>query len=291
MAPGTETPQVAHVDVMLSVVIPTFRREEQVVAAVQSVLSSTPPSTEVLVLDDTPEGSASGAISAIGDDRVRYEKMPEPSGGRPAAVRNRGIEQARGRYLYFLDDDDRVAPGALSALVRALEGRPKAGVAYGTVECVGPDEDRRRDYNRWFQWAASVSRRVQRSSWRTTGIIMFRGTLIINSACMIRRACARELGGYDLDLPVYEDVEFFTRGIRRFGHVFVDVPVLTYSTGLPSIIHDLGDDNRPVGWSYERMHAKYKATYGVVDYRCLQIASKLARVPPVPTERRAAKAR
>jgi hypothetical protein len=83
-------------------------------------------------------------------------------------------------------------------------------------------------------------------------------------------------------MPVYEDVDFFTRGIRAGGHVFVDYPVLRYSTGRPSIIHDLNGDDEPVKVSYRMMHEKYKATYGLFDYRALQVVSKFLPIDPPP---------
>lgn len=267
----------------LTVVIPTFRRERQVVEAIASVLAQDIAALEVLVLDDAPDGSAEEAVTAVGDDRVRYERMPRPSGGVPALVRNHGIGRARGEYLYFLDDDDLAAPGALPAMVDALR-RSGAGVAYGRVRCVGPDAGIRARYERWFRWAAAAAGRTRRSSWLTTGVILFRGTTIINSVCMIRTEHARELGGYDPTLPVYEDVEFFARGIRRFGHVFVDRDVLVYSTGLPSLIHDLHGDNGPIVEAYAMAHHKYKAAHGLLDYRLLQVTSRLLPVGAPPIE-------
>jgi GT2 family glycosyltransferase len=201
--------------------------------------------------------------------------MEEPSRGRPALVRNTGIRHARGAYLYFLDDDDKAVPGGIDRLVTALQRHPRKGVAYGCVECFGPDSTIRDSYNRWFSWAAHASRRVKISSWLTSGVILFRGTLIINSACMVRKDVAVRLGGYDPEIDVYEDVDFFTRGIRQFGHVFVDSPVLRYSTGLQSIIHDLHEDQSLVGSSYEVMHRNYRRRHGTLEYRVLQIASKL----------------
>lgn len=262
---------------MLSVIIPTFRREQQLVTAVQSALAigSEIDRFEVVVVDDSSEHSARSTVGAIEDPHVRYEEMPEPSDGRPALVRNYAIGLAQGRYLYFLDDDDQVVASGLAAMVRALERHPRRSVAYGRVQCVGPDEEIRTRYTTWFDWAARTSKRVRFSSWLTTGVIMFRGTLIINSCCLVRRNTAMVLGGYDASLSVYEDVDFFTRGIRRHRHVYVDEPVLRYSTGLSSIIHDLDGDNRPVGESYAAMHANYKRNHGTLDYRVLQVVSKL----------------
>lgn len=259
----------------VSVVIATYRRERELVEALESALSQKDVSLEVLVLDDSVEGTAHDTIARYDDARIQYVKRSVPSNGRPALVRNEGIERARGRYLYFLDDDDHVLPGALSALSSALKANPRAAVAYGKVQIFGENADIVARYARWFDWAATASRYLAHSSWLTTGVILFRGTVIINSACMIRRDRAVELGGYDPEIPYYEDVEFYMRGIRRWGHVFVDHPVLHYRTGAPSLIHNLDGDGAPILRSYSMIHKKYKETYGLADYRGLQVISKL----------------
>jgi hypothetical protein len=105
-------------------------------------------------------------------------------------VRNYALERARGRYLYCLDDDDACFPGALASLQEVLDHQKQVGVAFGQVKATGPDRQTRESYDRWWSWAARIARQVSFSSWLTAGIILFRGTLIINSACMIRRTAA-----------------------------------------------------------------------------------------------------
>ncbi|MHB8875788.1 MAG: glycosyltransferase family 2 protein [Myxococcaceae bacterium] len=266
----------------VSIITPTFRREREVVEAVRGALAQEGVQVEVIVLDDTPEGTARARVAAIGDARVRYVKRAVPSRGRPALVRNEGLALARGRYIYCLDDDDQVLPGALQAMVCALDARPDAGVAFGTVRCHGNNEEVLQRYQAWVCWAAEVAKRVSHSSWLTAGIILFRGTVLINSACMMRRECAIALGGYDASIPLYEDVDFFMRGIREFGHVFVDHPVLHYRTGEPSLIHDLGGDETPIADSYRMIHRKYKGRHGGAEYRTLQLVAKLWPVPMFP---------
>jgi glycosyltransferase involved in cell wall biosynthesis len=272
-APSSNSPDV-------SVITPTFRREKLVVEAIQSALSQEGVSVEVIVLDDSPEGSARAAVEGMGDPRVRYQKGETPTGGRPAILRNEGIRQARGRYAYFLDDDDHVLPGALGAMVRALDAHPSKGVAFGKVEPFGTDVPTVESYKRWFDWAAVTAKRLSVSSWLTTAMILFRGTVIINSTCMVRVSCARELGGYDSQIPLYEDVEFHMRGIRRYGHVFVDVPVLHYRTGAPSLINDLKGDKKPIADSYRIIHQKYRQEHGMPEYVSMKLASYLLPTPP-----------
>jgi len=263
----------------VSVIIPTYRREREVMEAIASALSQEGVSVEVIVLDDTPEATAKNCVTSLGDPRVQYIGRAVSSNGKPALVRNEALQRARGSYLYFLDDDDHVLPGALRALSCALAANRNAAVAYGTVQPFGENPDIVARYTEWFDWAAHVSRYLAKSSWLTVGTILFRGTLIINSACMMRRDCAVALGGYDASIPVYEDVEFHMRGMRRWGHVFVDHPVLHYRTGAPSLIHNLKGDHELIRRSYAIIHRKYKETYGLVEYRALQIISKLLPLP------------
>jgi len=58
-------------------------------------------------------------------------------------------------------------------------------------------------------------------------------------------------------------------------YVFVDAPVLRYSTGRQSMIHDLDEDTTLVHDSYVLMHRNYRRRHGTFEYRALQLVSKL----------------
>src|SRR5258708_984686 len=103
----------------VSVIIPTFRRPALLAEAIRSALDQEGVAVEVLVFDDSPEGSAREAVLAIGDARVEYRKREASAGGNPSLVRQEGWPQSKGRYVAFLDDDDRVAPGGYRALADA----------------------------------------------------------------------------------------------------------------------------------------------------------------------------
>src|SRR4051812_14024794 len=125
----------------VSVVIPTFRRPQALREALESVLAQEGVQVEVRVLDDSPEGSARETVEGFGDARLTYVKREVPTGGDPAVVRNEGWPAARGRYVHFLDDDDRVAAGAYRAMVGALDANPRAGMVFGRVDPFGNDAE------------------------------------------------------------------------------------------------------------------------------------------------------
>jgi glycosyltransferase involved in cell wall biosynthesis len=261
-------------DIYVSVITPTFRRVPLVVEAVQSALAQEGVSVESIVLDDSPEGSACEAITSLGDERVHYVKRAVPSQGRPAVVRNEGVSLACGRYLHFLDDDDRLVAGSLHDLVRALDARPDVGVAFGQVAPFGDHLAELSDKSRYFGRAARQAASTK-SSLRVVAQILFRGTLMVNSACMIRRSLFAATGGYDASIPVYEDVDFYMRSIRRFGHVFVDRPVLHYRTGAPSLMFNLNGDNTKVVESYQIIHRNYREAHGTLEFMALKGLAKL----------------
>lgn len=97
----------------ISVIIPTYDREQMVCRAVRSVLRQADVPLEILVVDDGSTDNTREAIEALNDDRVRY--LHQANAGRSAA-RNRGIDAAIGRFVVFLDSDDALLPGALTRL-------------------------------------------------------------------------------------------------------------------------------------------------------------------------------
>ena len=88
----------------VSVVIPTFRRLGPLQEAIESALHQQGVDVEVIVVDDSPEGSARDAVLAYRHERVRYAQPETPSGGRPGhsaqrrrRARDEGVRSLPGR--------------------------------------------------------------------------------------------------------------------------------------------------------------------------------------------------
>jgi glycosyltransferase involved in cell wall biosynthesis len=96
---------------LFSIVVPTYNRPEMLHRAVESVLAQTVSDFEVIVVNDEGEEPALPP-----DNRIRLISQAHAG---PAAARNRGIQEAVGRYVCFLDDDDAYTSGRLAI---ALEG-------------------------------------------------------------------------------------------------------------------------------------------------------------------------
>ena len=253
----------------VSIIIPTFRREKTLLEAIGSVLPQQGISFEIIVVDDSPEGSARAAVGTLEDPRVNYIQRAEPSGGRPARVRNDGAQIARGRYVHFLDDDDLLEPGALGALVRALDAQPQAGMAFGVIEPFGLDAQKLEHHRRYFKEARRIAVRLHGGS-QLSASLLFRAAVLVNSACMARRDVFLAVGGFDVDIPVCEDADLWARIADSSGYVFVDQTVVRYRTGASSMMHNLAENDEKLHISYRRIQSKYRQSHGTLRFLAMK---------------------
>ncbi len=93
-------------DPIVSVIIPTYNREKQCQRAVQSVLNQEDCIAEIIVVDDGSTDNTKNYLSIFGD-RINYFYQNNQGA---SAARNLGLDNARGKYIAFLDADDYFTP-------------------------------------------------------------------------------------------------------------------------------------------------------------------------------------
>jgi len=259
-----------------SVVIPTFRRPKPLGEAIASALGQTGVSVEIIVIDDSPEASAQDVVERIGDARVRYLKNPKPTGGVPSAVRNLGWPLAQGTFIHFLDDDDIVPEGHYAAVKTIFSGHPEVGVVFGRIEPFGDaPEAQLRHEREFFGDAARRALLCARfgPKWAFTACMMFRRTLLICSACVVRRECVEYLGGFDPRIRIGEDSAFYARAIRHSGAYFMDRVALRFRVSNPSLMHSLTPnelEGQELREARQRTHARYRAERGALEFYLLK---------------------
>jgi GT2 family glycosyltransferase len=99
----------------ISIVIPTYRREQVLIDTLQYLLALQPRAAEILLVDQTPrhEPQTERRLQELADAAlVRWIRLPEPS---ITAAMNHGLQQASEALVLFLDDDIRPEPGLISA--------------------------------------------------------------------------------------------------------------------------------------------------------------------------------
>jgi len=114
-----------------SIVIPTRARPDYLEVALASIVPQADAvRAEVLVIDDAGDSQATRAlVERLG---ARYEPHPGPLGLNVA--RNTGVTRSRSELVVFVDDDVRVRPGWLGALLEAAREHPEVDVFTGPIE-------------------------------------------------------------------------------------------------------------------------------------------------------------
>ena len=114
---------------MISVVIPLYNKEQSIASTLQSVLAQTYTDYEVIIVDD---GSTDNSLQVV-REKVRESgksriKIIHQENEGVSAARNRGIIEAQGEYIAFLDADDLWTPDYMETLMRLIKDYPNAGL-------------------------------------------------------------------------------------------------------------------------------------------------------------------
>jgi glycosyltransferase involved in cell wall biosynthesis len=105
-----------------SVVIPLYNKREQIARAIRSVQDQRMPPHEIIVVDD---GSTDGSDQIVESMKVPGLRLIRQKNAGPGAARNRGVEEASGELVAFLDADDCWCPAYLEESTRILDLNPK----------------------------------------------------------------------------------------------------------------------------------------------------------------------
>ncbi|KZD58116.1 MULTISPECIES: glycosyltransferase family 2 protein [Bacillus] len=127
---------------LVSVVIPTYARNDMLQRAINSVLNQVYSNIEILVIDDNGNGSdyrreTEKIMSQYElNNKVKYIKNSENMGG--ARSRNVGIKHAKGKFIAFLDDDDEYLPENIEEKLAVFKNNKnsKLALVYGYTETV-----------------------------------------------------------------------------------------------------------------------------------------------------------
>lgn len=213
----------------VSVIIPTYNRARLVAECVQSVLHSGTPDIEVIVVDDGSTDDTSNGISELAPN-VRYVRQTNAG---PAAARNRGFAASLGRYVAFLDSDDRWLPGGAASLVAVLNRHPDVPLIFGDA-LEGNAQTGYRSFVRTFGYdgfRAIPQIQLEPGAVQLDRRKLFRQELERNAvflgSLMIRRDVFANLTpyGFDPSLCGAADWELFLRLAARHPYVFVNTSV------------------------------------------------------------------
>jgi cellulose synthase/poly-beta-1,6-N-acetylglucosamine synthase-like glycosyltransferase/spore germination protein YaaH/peptidoglycan/xylan/chitin deacetylase (PgdA/CDA1 family) len=190
----------------VAVLIPAYNEEAAIVRTVASVLASTWPQLNVVVVDDgSKDQTHAELLRAFGDD-ARVKIIQQANGGKSAAL-NRGFAEITTDFVVCVDADTRIHPDAVRCLVRHFTD-PRVAAVAGNAK-VG---NRHNLLTRWQALEYITSQNLDRRAFHVLNCI----TVVPGAVGAWRTSVVRECGGFSHD-TVAEDADL-TLAILRRGH-------------------------------------------------------------------------
>jgi glycosyltransferase involved in cell wall biosynthesis len=214
----------------ISVVVPTYNRSKIVLAGIESVLAQTYPAFEIIVVDDGSSDGTGEMLQRFVDQRSGSGKAaPEiryfyQSNQGQSAARNKGIAEARGEWIAFLDSDDPWSPEKLEWQVRAIaQFKNNCGACFTDAKL----------YNN-LNLNTTAFRTTDAHYEQPIGILPDPALLMTKpfGTCwlqtfVIRTDLIRQLGGFDRDLHFAEDQDFLFRLALITNYCYVNIPLVS----------------------------------------------------------------
>jgi glycosyltransferase involved in cell wall biosynthesis len=199
----------------VSVVIPTYNRAESLPKAVASVLRQTFQDFEIVVVDDASTDDTDEVVRSFSDERIRY--IRHETNKREAETRNTGVQNSKGEYISFIDDDDEWLPEKLELQVDLLDKSPPiVGAVY--TGFVRIESATGKTLSQWMPAKrGSIFRDMLGQNWVGTP-----------STVVLRRECFDSVGLFDPTIVFGPDYDMWLRLAEKYQFDCIQQPLVKY---------------------------------------------------------------
>lgn len=178
---------------LVSCIVPVFNGERYLSEAVDSILKQTHRQLEIIVVDDGSTDATASMVRRYGE-RVRY--VCQPHAGAPTA-RNRGLQEARGPFVAFLDADDLWHADKLTLQLARFAERPELELSVTHLQ------------NFWIPELQAEAERFRDHPLAAPQPGYVTVTLLA------RRTLFDRVGGFNTAMPVGDPTEWFVRAAEH----------------------------------------------------------------------------
>ncbi|MGQ4649262.1 glycosyltransferase [Lyngbya aestuarii] len=221
---------------LVSVIIPAYNAAQFLAEAIESVISQTFTDWELLVIDDGSTDSTASLVQRYSQQDYRVRLFSQVNQG-VSYTRNLGVEMTQGKFIAFLDADDRWLPDKLAVQIKFLNERSDVGISFGRVKFISYDGN--------FTGQFSTGRLTEIKP----EYLLYENPTTTTSNWVVRREVFQCCGGLDQSMSYSEDVDWLFRVMlkKQWQIEGIDQILMCYrtnSTGLSSELYRMED-----GWN------------------------------------------
>jgi glycosyltransferase involved in cell wall biosynthesis len=246
---------------LVSVIIPAYNSIATIHRSLTSVLGQSLNDFEVIVVDDGSTDATLEAIKGIVDIRVKYFRQSNQG---VSSARNKGIANASGRFIAFLDADDYWLPDKLEKQVALLNSQPEIGMVYSKSYVVDEEERQLCTIGRIFDKTSKPSEIFSQ---------LLLGNFIPSPTPMIREHCVREVGFFDDMLHQSEDWDYWLRITKQFPIAGITESLACYKITRNNLLEKMSTRGAQSSWINIIDKHRYS---GACNPQVLKLASAIA---------------
>lgn len=188
---------------LVSVIIPTYNRAHIVTEAIESVLAQTYQSYEIIVVDDGSTDNTAEVLKKYGN-KIKYYYQDNKG---VSAARNRGIREANGDFIAFLDSDDLWKSDKIEKQVIVFQENQDLGLVYSYAEFLTVSTGK-----------IQIKPRVICSNLRD---LVEKDAILPTPTVMIRKKCLADIGLFAETIPGIEDFDLWFRIAEKYTFSFI----------------------------------------------------------------------
>lgn len=208
---------------LITVIIPTYNRENTIEKSLRSVLNQTYKNLEVIVVDDGSTDQTNVIVQRQNDPRVRLISQKNQGA---CVARNTGIEAANGTFIAFQDSDDEWIADKLEKQMKIFDREAGADVVF----C-----------NAMKYTIQNTNSAVKLVSDRRTGYVtrddLQKRSLVSTQTMLMRAVCLKDIR-FDPEMPRLQDFDLVYRLCENYAFFYLDEPLVNMYVQSDSISND-----------------------------------------------------
>jgi len=196
----------------ITVQIALYNSEKYIKQTIESLLNQTFENFEILIINDASTDNSINVVNSINDDRIRLIHNDTNKG--ICLTRQRGIEEAKGKYIAILDSDDLAMPMRLEKQFLFLENNPEIVLCGSNAKFID-ENDNEIAHTHTLNCDPDLIK-----------IVLLFANQFINSSVLCRKDVMLEVGGYKK--PIAEDYDLFVRIAEKYKTTNLDEKLVSY---------------------------------------------------------------
>ena len=189
---------------LVSIIMPVYNRASFLEVAIKSIINQSYQNWELIIIDDASTDSSQNIIKNFIRQEPRIKLLKNSTNQHIVYSRNKGLKKAQGKYIAFLDSDDRALPERLERQVNFMENNPKVGVCGSAVELINTT-------------GKILKVRSYPEKDAEIRVAFFFFNPILQSTAIVRKECFDKLGFFDDQFRNAEDLNIWF----RFGNQYL----------------------------------------------------------------------